>query len=170
MPRRSSRRPSAPARRPAFGGSQTRKASTMSVPSVSRASPAAPAGHEYHGPNYASRPVQSSGYQGPGLFGQMASTAAGVAVGSAVGHTLGAGLTGLFGGKSEQAPAEAAPQDVAAAQSFQNDTATQTRPCEADASNLARCLADSNGDYHACDYYVQMLTACQSAAKQYTAN
>lgn len=30
----------------------------------------------------------------PGLFGQMAATAGGVAVGSAVGHTLGAALTG----------------------------------------------------------------------------
>lgn len=30
----------------------------------------------------------------PGLFGQMAATAGGVAVGSAVGHTLGAAITG----------------------------------------------------------------------------
>jgi len=30
----------------------------------------------------------------PGLFGQMAATAGGVAIGSAVGHTIGAALTG----------------------------------------------------------------------------
>ena len=30
----------------------------------------------------------------PGLFGQMAATAGGIAVGSAVGHSIGAALTG----------------------------------------------------------------------------
>ncbi|KAH8168156.1 hypothetical protein CIB48_g88 [Xylaria polymorpha] len=48
--------------------------------------------------------------QGPGLFGQMASTAAGVAVGSTIGHAIG----GLFSGGSS-APAEAAPQQTNAA-------------------------------------------------------
>lgn len=126
-----------------------------------------PAGHEYHGPNYAARPVQS---QGPGLFGQMASTAAGVAVGSAVGHTIGAGLTGLFGGSRSEQPVqqEAAPAEAAAPAATQTDPAE--KPCAFDAQNLARCLEDSDGDITACDYYMQMLKSCKAASKEYTGN
>jgi hypothetical protein len=43
----------------------------------------------------------------------MAATAGGVAVGSAVGHVVGAGITSLFSGGSSSSPAAAAP--VAAA-------------------------------------------------------
>uniref|UniRef100_A0A8C5D1R8 Coiled-coil-helix-coiled-coil-helix domain containing 10 n=1 Tax=Gouania willdenowi TaxID=441366 RepID=A0A8C5D1R8_GOUWI len=38
--------------------------------------------------------------QGPGLMAQMATTAAGVAVGSAVGHVVGGALTNVFSGGS----------------------------------------------------------------------
>lgn len=49
--------------------------------------------------------MQQQQQRGPGLFGQMASTAAGVAVGSSVGH----GLSNMFfgGGGSSQEPAPA---------------------------------------------------------------
>lgn len=49
--------------------------------------------------------------RGPGLFGQMASTAAGVAVGSSIGH----GLSSMFfgGGGSSQEPAPAPDASVA---------------------------------------------------------
>lgn len=40
-------------------------------------------------------PAQAAPQQ-PGLFGQMAATAGGVAVGSAIGHTMGAAITGEF--------------------------------------------------------------------------
>ncbi|RMZ77847.1 hypothetical protein DV737_g4151, partial [Chaetothyriales sp. CBS 132003] len=48
-------------------------------------------------------PVAAQQSQGPGLFGQMASTAAGVAVGSSIGHAVG-GLFGGWGGSSQQTP------------------------------------------------------------------
>ena len=64
---------------------QSRPASTASVPART-APPPPPATQQ------AQAPVAS---QGPGLFGQMASTAAGVAVGSTVGHMLGAGISGM---------------------------------------------------------------------------
>merc|ERR1711992_165982 len=54
--------------------------------------------------------------QQPSLFKQMAATAGGVAVGSAVGHVAGSALTGMFSGgsSSEAAPAAAAPAAAAA--------------------------------------------------------
>ncbi len=41
-------------------------------------------------------PVMAPQGRQPGLFGQMAAMAGGVAVGSAVGHTIGAALTGKY--------------------------------------------------------------------------
>ncbi|KAK4905276.1 hypothetical protein LTR28_000785, partial [Elasticomyces elasticus] len=72
-------------------------------PTPQQARPASTAAHPpatQHAPPPAQQ-AQSSG--GSGLFGQMASTAAGVAVGSSIGHALG----GFFGGGSSSAPAEA---------------------------------------------------------------
>lgn len=48
--------------------------------------------------------VQTQQPKQPGLFAQMATTAAGVAVGSAVGHTLAAGVGSLFGGGRDREP------------------------------------------------------------------
>lgn len=93
----------------------------------------------------------------------MASTAAGVAVGSTIGHTLGAGITSMFGGSSAAAPAEA--QQVAAQpQTYQQE---QGRSCEVDARSFTRCLEENNGNMQVCDYYLQQLKACQEAARQY---
>lgn len=47
-----------------------------------------------HPPPAAPTPVMAPQGRQPGLFGQMAATAGGVAIGSAVGHTIGAALTG----------------------------------------------------------------------------
>lgn len=74
---------------------QTRKASTMPV----RQAPPPPAPvHQAPPQQMTAPPAQPSAMahpapQQPGMFAQMATTAAGVAVGSAVGHTIGAGIT-----------------------------------------------------------------------------
>jgi len=144
MPRQ---RRSAPAPR-----TQTRSAHTAAAPQHHAPPPAYPAAHPQQ--------QQSSG---PGLFGQMASTAAGVAVGSTIGHTLGAGITGMFGGSS--APAAPAEQQVAAYQDL--TVRQQPAQCDADARNFTRCLEDNSGNMQICDYYLQQLKACQEASKQY---
>ena len=97
----------------------------------------------------------------------MASTAAGVAVGSTIGHTLGAGITGLFGGSSSSAPVEAAPQQQQVAAYQQQQTQEQAKHCDADARNFTRCLEDNGGNMQICDYYLQQLKACQEASRQY---
>jgi len=102
--------------------------------------------------------------QGPGLFGQMASTAAGVAVGSTIGHTLGAGITSMFGGSSAPAAPVESQQLAAQQQSYQQE---QGRSCEVDARSFTRCLEENDGNMQICDYYLQQLKACQEAARRY---
>ncbi|KAI0870760.1 hypothetical protein GGS24DRAFT_90788 [Hypoxylon argillaceum] len=132
-------RPTVPARA-APTQQQTRPASTY-APAQTAQAPAA------------SAPTAS---QGPGLFGQMASTAAGVAVGSTIGHALG----GLFGGSS--APAEAAPQQANMANN-QNQYSTN---CAGAAENFTKCMDDNSGNMQICNWYLEQLKACQQAAKQ----
>lgn len=168
MPRQSSRRPtssssSSAGRRSLFGGNstQSRSASTMAAPAST-----------YRGPNptQSAAPVAhaptAAAPQQPGMFAQMASTAAGVAVGSAVGHTLGAGITSIFSGSSNDAPVQQQQQQVPATQS-QFAAQEQSAPCDTDARNFTRCIEESNGNYQACDFYLQQLKACQAAARQY---
>ncbi|KAI1296107.1 hypothetical protein F5Y03DRAFT_398937 [Xylaria venustula] len=139
-------RPSVPARSaPAPSQQQTRPATTY-APAQSQA-PTAPA---------AAAPAAS---QGPGLFGQMASTAAGVAVGSSIGHAIG----GLFGGGSS-APAEASPQQTNAANQNQQQI---TNNCAGAAESFTKCMDDNSGNMQICNWYLEQLKACQQAAKQY---
>ncbi|EPQ26406.1 uncharacterized protein PFL1_06054 [Pseudozyma flocculosa PF-1] len=101
---------------------------------------------------------------GPGLFGQMASTAAGVAVGSTVGHGL---SNMLFGGRSEPAAeATQAPQpafDQSQAYSQQQNAGVN---CEVQSRDFIKCLESTN-DMNSCSYYLEQLKACQAAARPY---
>jgi len=136
---------------------QRRSASTAAAP------PAQAPQHQQ--PNAYSQP-QTQQPQQPGMFAQMASTAAGVAVGSTIGHTLGAGITSMFGGSS-QAPAEQQ-QAAPPAQATQQYTQQQGgAACDVDARNFTRCLGDNDGNMQICDYYLQQLKACQEASRQY---
>ncbi|KAF5102071.1 hypothetical protein D0Z00_000531 [Geotrichum galactomycetum] len=153
---------------PARPMGQTRSASTVAAPRTAAAPPPAPVSHQTPAAPAAPAPVAAAPQQ-PGLFAQMATTAAGVAVGSAVGHTLGAGISSMFGGSSSSAPAEPAQQAVAPAapaQSTYNSSET-SRACEVDARNFTRCLDENNGNMQICDWYLQQLKACQQASSQY---
>lgn len=125
---------------------------------------AAPAQQQHHAPPppppaHAAAQPQVQQPRQPGLFANMASTAAGVAVGSAVGHTLANGVSSLFGGSSSTP----APVDQAAQQTTQQ----QARPCDVDAQNFTKCLDDNNGNMQICDWYLQQLKACQEASRSY---
>ena len=134
-------------------------------------------------PGAASQGAQAG--RGPGLFGQMASTAAyvssklselitirwlgqhlwranqvtnwssGVAVGSSIGHAVG----GWFGG-SGAAPAEAQDSTVASQQTqdggYQNNTWAQ-ESCEPAANGLTTCLDQNNGNMQICTWLVQFV-------------
>ncbi|KAJ9048429.1 hypothetical protein DSO57_1035133 [Entomophthora muscae] len=130
---------------------QTRTASTASMaaprPMAPAARPAAPT------------PTAAAPQQ-PGLFAQMASTAAGVAVGSTVGHVLGAGITSMFSGSDE-------PQQTHAQASYQPAQEQHgSASCSADAKAFTNCLEQSNNDVTACQFYYDMLKQCQSFSAQ----
>ncbi|KAI9314573.1 hypothetical protein BX666DRAFT_1968091 [Dichotomocladium elegans] len=178
MPRQTRR--SAPAQ-------QTRQAHTM--PTRQAPPPAAPApAPQHHAAPPAPAPVPQqhamtpapaasapmvSQPQQPGLFAQMATTAAGVAVGSAVGHTIANGVSSLFSGSSD-APAE---QPQAAAPQYQQPPQYmyQQQPqqpagvsaCDADAKAFTKCLESNNNDVSACQWYLDALKSCQQMASHY---
>ncbi|KAI1772726.1 hypothetical protein F4818DRAFT_425361 [Hypoxylon cercidicola] len=140
-------RPTVPARAPA--PQQQRPAATY-----------APAQQHSQPPAAAAAAPQAS--QGPGLFGQMASTAAGVAVGSSIGHAIG----GLFGGGSS-APAEAAPQQVDASSQQNVNQSQWGNNCAGATQNFTKCMDDNSGNMQICGWYLEQLKACQAAASQY---
>ncbi|PSK34917.1 Mitochondrial intermembrane space cysteine motif-containing protein MIX17 [Elsinoe australis] len=144
-PRRPTAAPAAP---PRPAPQQTRPSSTAAHPPAQQQAP----------------PAQGS--QGPGLFGQMASTAAGVAVGSSIGHAVG----GWFGGGSS-APAEQASQ--VPADNTYNSTGMQSSQyqaqgaCANDVNQFRKCMDDNQGSLTICGWYLDQLKACQAAAGQY---
>ncbi|KAK0112230.1 hypothetical protein ONS96_001479 [Cadophora gregata f. sp. sojae] len=148
---RATSRPTAPQRQVA--PQQTRPATTAAYPPAARpaATTAAPPAQQQ----------QSSG--GGSMLGNIASTAAGVAIGSSVGHAI----TGFFGGSS--APAAEQPQQTAVA--AQGNEATQSswgqRSCEVDAKQFTKCLDENQGNMQICGWYLEQLKACQQAASQY---
>ncbi|PNY24422.1 CHCH domain protein [Tolypocladium capitatum] len=107
-------------------------------------------------PQQMAQPQQS---QGPGLFGQMASTAAGVAIGSSVGHAIG----GFFSGGSS---AEPAPQQPVQAQAQQQQQQWGNN-CQAATQQFTRCMDEQGGNMQVCNWYLEQLKACQAAASQY---
>ncbi|KAL8895247.1 MAG: hypothetical protein Q9207_008247 [Kuettlingeria erythrocarpa] len=113
-----------------------------------------------------SGPAQAGQQSSPGLFGQMASTAAGVAVGSSIGHAFG----GFFGGGSTAAAEPQQAENSVAAQAndagYQNNSWGQ-RSCETDAKSFTKCLDENGGNMQICGWYLDQLKACQAAASNY---
>jgi len=106
--------------------------------------------------------------QGPGLMGQMAATAGGVAVGNVAGTAL---TSALFGGGEESKPAAApaAPAPVAPPPScpmHQQQAPPAPAPvsqpalCSFEASEFVKC-ADANDDLSACQELLNTLKQCR---------
>ncbi|KAL1875143.1 hypothetical protein VTK73DRAFT_10280 [Phialemonium thermophilum] len=100
--------------------------------------------------------------QGPGLFGQMASTAAGVAIGSSIGHAIG----GMFSGGSS-APAEAPQNNNVAAQNQNAQQQNWGNNCAGATQQFTKCMDEHGGNMQICGWYLEQLKACQAAASQY---
>ncbi|KAG5292422.1 CHCH domain-containing protein [Histoplasma ohiense] len=154
-------RPGAAPARPA-PAQQQRSATTAAHPPATTNAAQPPAAQ--------AAPVQQS--SGPGLFGQMASTAAGVAVGSSIGHAIG----GFFGGGSsapaeaQQAPPPATAQSMDSGLYQSNSSSSgwaETPACETDVRAFRKCMDDNQGNMSICGWYLDQLKACQQAAKQY---
>ncbi|KAI7901970.1 uncharacterized protein BX663DRAFT_513094 [Cokeromyces recurvatus] len=144
---------------------QTRRAHTMPT---RQAPPPPPQHHQQHTPmqhQSAPSPTVAQPRQ-PGLFSQMASTAAGVAVGSAVGHTMANGVSSMFGGSDAQ-QTEPQQQQQTYQQPMVSQTQTGGASCEADAKAFTQCLEATNNDMSACKWYLDALKQCQQMASQY---
>ncbi|UJR38097.1 hypothetical protein I4U23_030777 [Adineta vaga] len=139
-------------RRSGGGGGGMRSSSPTRAPAPTRAvasrPPAAPA------------PVTAPQGRQPGLFGQMAATAGGVAIGSAVGHTIGAALTG--GSRGHDQPAvtqEAGPNDQPLYQSSGERFSTER--CNLYQKEFMKCLDQAGGDSTQCQGFWDALKECQ---------
>ncbi|KAK4117435.1 hypothetical protein N656DRAFT_773556 [Canariomyces notabilis] len=145
-------RPTVPARAPAppTQQQQTRPATTYAPPAAAAPSAVAP-----------QAPTAS---QGPGLLGQMASTAAGVAIGSSIGHVVGNGISSIFGGGSSSEPAQST-QAQAAPQTSNNSTWGNN--CAGATEQFTKCMDEHGGNMSICGWYLEQLKACQAAASHY---
>jgi len=97
----------------------------------------------------------------PGMFAQMATTAAGVAVGSAVGHTLGAAMMG--GGRDRDQPAEVQQQEQAAQPMYVNQQHQQLGeggPCQLQMKQFLEC-AQKQHDITLCQGFNEALRECK---------
>merc|ERR1719295_221677 len=108
--------------------------------------------------------------QQPSLFKQMAATAGGVAVGSAVGHVAGAAITGAMsggGGSSEPAPAPppqqyyGQPPPPAYGQPPPQPQ-EPTGPCAWEIKNFIQC-AQGQADLTLCEGFNEALRQCKQA-------
>jgi len=105
--------------------------------------------------------------QGPGLLGQMAATAGGVAIGSTVGHVIGHAITG--GGGGSAAAAEAAPAAAAAPASYQqqqqpyqqqHQSEAPQGACSWEIKQFMQC-AQTQGDLTLCEGFNEALRQCR---------
>uniref|UniRef100_A0A672IM06 Coiled-coil-helix-coiled-coil-helix domain-containing protein 2-like n=1 Tax=Salarias fasciatus TaxID=181472 RepID=A0A672IM06_SALFA len=116
----------------------------------------------------------------PGLFAQMAATAAGVGIGSAVGHTIGHAMTGGFGGgHSEPAKPDVTYQEPYQAQPmyqqqpqpmyqqqpqsmYQQEMPQQQQACSYELKQFIEC-AQNQSDLKLCEGFSDVLKQCKFA-------
>jgi len=93
--------------------------------------------------------------QQPGFFGNMMSTAAGVGMGSVVGHGI---SNALFGSSSESGPVDS----QAPASGDYNQQSGSPASCDAQSKDFLACLNATGNDMNSCSFYLEQLKACQS--------
>ena len=106
--------------------------------------------------------------QQPSMFKQMAATAGGVAMGSAIGHVAGAAMMGGLGGGSDQYQEPIAQQPAydqqpnVLGQQYDNQPSQPTGPCAWEISQFLRC-AQGTSDITLCEGFNEALRECKRA-------
>lgn len=95
---------------------------------------------------------------GGGLMAQVATTAAGVAIGHTIGHALTGSLMG-GGNHAEQAPVEQASQPTAQYQ--QQPLASGQEPCKFELDQFLACAQNQSNDLSLCDGFNHVLRECK---------
>ncbi|KAK3330930.1 hypothetical protein B0H66DRAFT_598451 [Apodospora peruviana] len=139
----------APRQQPSAPSSQQTRPATTYAPTSGAQQP--------HAPSATATPQAS---QGGGMLSNIASTAAGVAIGSTIGHAV----SGLFGGGSS-APEQQSNSPVAAQQTENNSSWGNN--CAGVTQQFTKCMDDNSGNMQICGWYLEQLKACQTAASQY---
>merc|ERR1712004_918047 len=94
--------------------------------------------------------------QQPSLMKQMAATAGGVAIGSAVGHVAGSAITGMMGGGGSSQPAEQYQQPPEQQQQQQQPEGA----CAWEIKSFIQC-AQTQSDLTLCDGFNEALKQCK---------
>ncbi|XP_038053797.1 coiled-coil-helix-coiled-coil-helix domain-containing protein 2-like [Patiria miniata] len=133
------------------------------APPRTMANPPAPVAQRAPVPAQA-QPSAMAPSRGPGLLGQMAATAGGVAIGSAVGHTIGAAMTGGHGQQQpdvtyqEQPPMQ---QQQPYQQPYQQQQdSLQGGGCRYELQQFLNC-AQSQHDITLCEGFNEALKQCK---------
>ncbi|XP_050558929.1 coiled-coil-helix-coiled-coil-helix domain-containing protein 10, mitochondrial-like isoform X2 [Spodoptera frugiperda] len=129
-----------------------RSASPPPAPQRRAAPPPAPSRVPAHAPPSTPAPAMAQPQQ-PSMFGQMAATAGGVAVGSAVGHVAGEAITSLFSGRRREEVVHALPRDYQLG-------SEPSGPCAYEISQFLHC-ATNNDDISQCQAYNEALKQCK---------
>ncbi|KAJ9598188.1 hypothetical protein L9F63_011126 [Diploptera punctata] len=157
MPRRG--RNSPPPRAPP-ARSSARSSSTYSQPPAVQHAP----------PTSAPTVTQAAQPQQPGLFKQMAATAGGVAVGSAVPiirvTQMGHALTGMFGGGGSGSEVENAPSQQQQQYPAQYHNQDQNGPCAYEIKQFLQC-AEGQSDLTLCEGFNEAIRQCKRQYKLY---
>lgn len=91
----------------------------------------------------------------------------GVAIGSSVGHAIG----GFFSGGGSSSAPEVAPSSAAAAPVEQQQQSQQQQQwgnnCQGATQQFTKCMDEHAGNMQICNWYLEQLKACRTAASQY---
>merc|ERR1711879_908774 len=135
--------------------------------------PPPPAQVPAHAPPAAPAPMMAQPQQ-PSLFKQMAATAGGVAVGSAVGHVAGSAITGMMsGGGSSSEPQQQQPppqqyqqQPYGGPGGYQQQPEQQGGACAWEIKQFVQC-AQNQSDLTLCEGFNEALRQCKQQNQMY---
>merc|ERR1712235_67858 len=112
-------------------------------------------------PPAAPAPAMATPSQGPGLMGQMAATAGGVAVGHVVGHAITGAFSGGSGGQAEQYQQQpAAPQQYQQQPQYGQPQEPQGA-CAWEIKSFIQC-AQQQSDLSLCEGFNEALRQCKA--------
>jgi len=103
--------------------------------------------------------------QGPGMMGQIASTAIGVGIGSAVGHTIGHMMTGGSGRTERDEAAHVNDQGnypVQQQYAQQGYGQQSANPCELEMKQFLECAQNNSSDITLCTGFNEVLKSCKT--------
>merc|ERR1712079_557028 len=134
------------------------------APRAAAPPPPPPAQVPAHAPPAAPAPMMAQPQQ-PSLFKQMAATAGGVAVGSAVGHVAGSAITGMMsGGGSASEPQQQ--QQQPPPQQYQQQPEQQGGACAWEIKQFVQC-AQNQSDLTLCEGFNEALRQCKQQNQMY---